>query len=185
MSLRIVSSGPDHRIPAWPGAVSRPWADLGEHHLELIVDDLAGRTCTLDRHQARWSFEMGEGRRIVLAAPWRIVADNRIMLGDFDEGRWFGMDERLDCARETGTLLSGARIEDLAIDACTGDLKLMFEGGKRIDVFNPSSGEDGWWLHCRIGTGWASVVGSGGGYIRVTAIQGEWPRRLPRASIML
>lgn len=128
---------------------------------------------------------MGQGRRIVLAAPWRIVADDRIVLGDFDEGRWFGLEERLDCARETETLLSGARIEDLAVDCRTGDLKLMFEGGRRIDVFNPSSGEDGWWLHCWLGLRWVSVIGSGGGYIRVAAMGSAQPRRPRRASIML
>jgi hypothetical protein len=55
------------------------------------------------------------------------------------------------------------------LDAETGDLRIIFDGDTRIDVFSYSSGYEGWdAYHTARGERWG-VVAMGGGEIAVVA----------------
>ncbi len=83
------------------------WADLDQTDLRHVEQDLAGRQCRMQANGRDWFLELGDDRRILVSAPWRIISDGRIAFGSEDEGKWFGLAEPLSGRLETGMLLTG------------------------------------------------------------------------------
>jgi hypothetical protein len=160
--------GSDRVGESWDGGDSLPWIDLDDRDVIQMIRDLKGRTCRIGRRGEDWIVTLTEGRRIVSAVPWRLVDGNRIVLGSVDEGRLFGLHEPVDCAREAQAMIENRTIDHVAICTYTADLTLMLTDGLRIDLFNHSSGTEGWRIRCRIRDRWATVIGSGGGHVRAS-----------------
>jgi hypothetical protein len=160
--------GSDGIDGSWNDGDRLPWIELDDQHLAAMVRDLKGRTCRIGRRGDDWSVTLTEGRRIESALPWRLVYGNRIVLGSIDEGRLFGLHEPVDCVREAQAMIESRTIDHVAICAHTADLTLILTDGLRIDLFNHSSGTEGWRIRCRIRDRWATVIGSGGGHIRAS-----------------
>ena len=50
----------------------------------------------------------------------------------------------MDGEARTNELLQGQKVVGVEVDAQTADLRVMFDGGARLDFFNNSSGYEGW-----------------------------------------
>ena len=130
----------------------------------MHVEWLVGQVCTRvhEHYTGNFTFEFSDGRAAVDCA-WRIVRDGRLALAHSDHGQQFGLPAPVDAVRQAMALLAGRPIRGGRIDMALGDVVLEFEGGVRLDVFNDSSGYEGWNMSGPNGT---SLVAASGGEVR-------------------
>jgi len=106
-----------------------------------------------------WRFEF-EGRTTLdVRCPWRIVASGRIAFGNDDHGQQFGLPNPLDGKREDERLLV-ASVAKVSLREQTGDLVLELEQGTSLEIFNSSSGYEGW--ECSTTDGLLAIAMGGG-----------------------
>jgi hypothetical protein len=105
---------------------------------------LRGRECRVTRREAGWSFDFGERLYLTASVPWRIVTAAGIAHGDEDDAQWFGLPQPVDGEQRTNALLKGQKVLSVGVDEQTADLRVVFDGGARLDLFNNSSGYEGW-----------------------------------------
>lgn len=109
-----------------------------------LASALHGRECRVERREADWNFNFGEHLNIAASVPWRVVTPDGIAHGAEDDGQWFGLPEPIDGEARTNALLRGQKVVGVELDGQTADLRIVFEGGARLDFFNNSSGYEGW-----------------------------------------
>jgi Family of unknown function (DUF6188) len=106
-----------------------------------------------------WRFEF-EGRTTLdVRCPWRIITDGGIALGNADHEQQFGLPKPVDAKLEAERLLL-ARVANVTLRERTADLVLELEGGTSLEVFNSSSGYEGW--ECTSTDGLLAVAMGGG-----------------------
>jgi hypothetical protein len=106
-----------------------------------------------------WRFEF-EGRTTLdVRCPWRIVAEGKIALGNADHERQFGLPKPVDAKLEAERLLA-TRVANVILRERTADLVLELERGTCLEVFNSSSGYEGW--ECSSTDGLLAVAMGGG-----------------------
>jgi hypothetical protein len=106
-----------------------------------------------------WHFGFTVGG-LAVQCPWRIVSSERVVLGSVDHKQWFGLPEPVDAVARASKLLEGKIVESVKIHDVTSDLTIQFTGDLRLEVFNNSSGYDGWQYGNRDGL---ELVAQGGG----------------------
>jgi hypothetical protein len=90
-----------------------------------------------------WRFEF-EGRTTLdVSCPWRILAKGRIALGNIDHEQQFGLPKSVDAKQEAERLLV-TPITEVTLRDQTADLILDLGQGTSLEVFNSSSGYEGW-----------------------------------------
>jgi len=104
---------------------------------------------------------------IAAFVPWRVVTADGIALGLEDDGQRFGLPRPLDGEARVNELLSGQRVSEIEVDAQTADLRVVFDGGARLDFFNNSSGYEGWQASVPIHGRVLTIVALGGGELAV------------------
>jgi hypothetical protein len=109
--------------------------------------------------EGMWYFGFTAGW-LGVGCSWRIVSGGRIVLGSVDHNQQFGLPEPVDAASGLRKLLEGKIVESVEIQDCTSDLMIQFTDGLRLDVFNNSSGYEGWQYGDRQGL---ELVAQGGG----------------------
>jgi len=105
----------------------------------------------------------GDRIGITVSVPWRIIQDGRIAFADSDDGQRFGLPEPINGEARANALINEMRVIDVEIDFLTADFHVRLEGETRIDVFNHSSGYEGWQGQYQSDTEGVSVIGLGGG----------------------
>lgn len=100
-----------------------------------------------------------ENYRINLSCPWRIVAGTKIQAADSDHGQQFGLPSPVDVCEKARLLLSGNHITGGQINTKTGDFVLEFDGKKRLEVFNNSSGYEAWSMQMPDGRSLIAISG--------------------------
>ena len=106
-----------------------------------------------------WKFDF-EGKTVLqVYCPWRIVNATGIALGNGDHDQKFGLPEAVDAREEAKRLLNSKAVK-LTVRAKTADLLIEFENGSQLEIFNASSGYEGW--ECSDTDG-LLVVARGGG----------------------
>jgi len=113
----------------------------------------------------------GEGLSISAPPPWRVVTPGGIAFGADDDGHQFGLPQPVDGEARTNELLKGQTVVELEVDDRTADLKIMFDGGARLDFFNNSSGYDGWQASVPVDGRELAIFAQGGG-----ALISWWPK---------
>ena len=124
---------------------------------------LQGRECRVIKREADWSFDFGDRLNIAASVPWRVVTPDGISHGDEDDGQWFGLPEPVNGEARANELLRGQRVAAVELDAQTADLRVVFDGGARLDFFNNSSGYEGWQASVPAGGKELTVIALGGG----------------------
>ena len=124
---------------------------------------LHGRECHVTRREADWSFDFGQRLNIAAEIPCRVVTADGIAHGVGDDGQWFGLAEPVDGEARTNDLLHGQKVVGVELDGQTADLRLVFDGGARLDFFNNSCGYEGWRASIPDGGKDLMVVALGGG----------------------
>jgi len=110
-----------------------------------------------------WRFEFDGRTTLDVRCPWRIVEKGLIALGNVDDGQQFGLPSPVDARGEAQRLLA-ERIVSVTIRDGTADLTLELEHGTQFEVFNSSSGYEGWECSNKDGL---LVVARGGGELAV------------------
>ena len=106
-----------------------------------------------------WRFEF-EGRTTLdVRCPWRILAKGRIALGNLDHEQQFGLPKQVDAKQEAERLLVSP-VTKVTLRDQTADLILELEQGTSLEVFNSSSGYEGW--ECSSTDGLLAVAMGGG-----------------------
>lgn len=108
-----------------------------------------------------WVFQFSGGITLRVAAPWRLVAAGSVALGWQDHDQQFGLPEHVDAPQRLRALIGTRTVVTASYDD-VGDLAIVFEGDGVLEVFNASSGYEGWTLH---GPGERWVVAQGGGCV--------------------
>jgi hypothetical protein len=129
---------------------------------------LIGRSCVVGRREHDWSFDLSGGIALAISAPWRIVSNGRIAVASEDDGQMFGLASPVDGETEACRLLSGKTITSAMLDRQTADLVLHFDAETRIDVFNDSTGYEGWQATYHIQDERRSLIALGGGEVMLT-----------------
>ena len=97
-----------------------------------------------------------------IASPWRLISDGRIALGWEDHGQLFGRSAPLDAPQIAASLIRETTVVEAEIDDSSGDLSILFENGRILQVFNGSCGYEGWQV---FGPGSRAVIAQGGGNV--------------------
>lgn len=124
---------------------------------------LVGRTCRLRRREADWAFDLENGVSLAVQCHWRLISSDKITVTDEDDGQKFGRPKPVDAERVANDLLTGTTIASARIDRVTADLCLRFNDGIRLEVFNNSSGYEGWQANFDHAGKTALIVALGGG----------------------
>ncbi len=130
-----------------------------------MTSSLLGKECEAiahDRDTHEWCFDFQGGLCLRVASPWRMMSDGRIAIGWQDDGQQFGLPAPIDAVEVINSLVRGRPVSDSTLDESSGDLSIVFEGGPVLQVFNSSSGYEGWQL---FGPGGKTLVGLGGGSV--------------------
>jgi len=147
----------------------RPHVILGVRHsgARRVVSEqihaLQGRQClavTFDEATEQWIFDFEHKAMLTVASPWRIIVGGRIRLGWRDHGQPFGLPSPVNGVSEATKFLGGVEVKSASVAAETSDLVISFVSGCRLEVFNGSSGYEGWTLNA---PGGERFVAQGGG----------------------
>lgn len=128
---------------------------------------LVGREVSIERREHDWLASLGAEDSIRVSAPWRIVANGRIAFADQDDGQKFGLQAPLDGEAEANTLVQCKAIKKAIVDRQTADLTLHLVDGTRVDIFNNSSGYEGWEAGLATPKGSMMLVALGGGDVSI------------------
>jgi hypothetical protein len=109
--------------------------------------------------EGQWHFGFTSGW-LMVGCVWRVVNGGRIVLGSEDHRQQFGLPAPVDAVSRILELLADKTVDSLQIDGLTSDLTIRFTGDVRIDIFNNSSGYEGWNYHGRNGL---ELIAQGGG----------------------
>lgn len=115
-----------------------------------------------DPDTSEWVFRFGPGVSLRVAAPWRIIGNGRIELGYEDHGQQFGRPRPVDGAVSAMQLLRGRPLNAFSIAATSADACIDFGDGCLLQIFNSSSGYEGWTLSDTSGR---QVIAQGGGTV--------------------
>jgi hypothetical protein len=154
--------------------------------LAELEQALKGRVCVVGRRQHDWTLSFGAGRQISISAAWRIVGGDGIAHADTDDGQRFGLHQAVDGEARSTALLKGRQVWAVEVDRTTADLCLRFDDGMRLDVFNNSTGYEGWQAEFPLGNQTVTLIGLGGGEVDFCLFEaGSRPvtltgQRLPR-----
>lgn len=110
-----------------------------------------------------WRFEFDGQTTLDVRCPWRIVEKGRIALGNADDGQQFGLSSKVDAKQEALKLLAD-RVARVLIREGIADLTLELERGTQLEIFNSSSGYEGWECSSKNGL---LLVAQGGGELGV------------------
>ena len=129
----------------------------------ILAAAISGRSCRVDKREGDWLFSFGEGLHIAVAAPWRIVTSIGIAYGHEDDGHKFGLPEPVNGELLANEFLDERTVISVEVEPQTADLSVIFDSGARIDIFNNSSGYEGWVANVRTGERAITIVALGGG----------------------
>lgn len=127
---------------------------------------VVGRSCRVERRETDWSFDLQDNNGFAVSCHWHLISPDGIALTEEDDGQRFGLPEPVDAESRANALLGGATVTSATVDGLTADICLRFSNDMRLDVFNNSSGYEGWqgsFLHEGKAT---SIIATGG----------RWPR---------
>jgi hypothetical protein len=139
-------------------------------YVAQLRESLLGLECRVERHDPDWFLRFAPDIWFVISCPWRVVAEGGIAFADEDHGQYFGLSQPVDGEERSNELLDGARVVDASISVETADVLIKLERGLRIEVFNNSSGYEGWNVSYPDpnGAGEVRLIGLGGGDIAIS-----------------
>ena len=116
-----------------------PWAK------EALV---GSRLQSVSRSEHSWSFAFAPGCGIETDSFWRIRSDGGILVTNEDDGQRFGLPEPVDAADRAVKRLKAA-VAEVELVPDTSDLRIVFEDGAILEVFNTSCGYESWQLYSK------------------------------------
>jgi hypothetical protein len=114
----------------------------------------------LDTMTAEWVFDFGDGYGLQVASPWRMLVHGAISLGPRDHLQQFGLSRAINVEVAVWDLVRDRIVREASAAVGSADLVIDFGDGIRLEVFNDSSGYEGWILNAPDGR---VLVAQGGG----------------------
>ena len=164
--VRLVSPTELHVI-ATPGRVERScqmtWHNQNADMPALLfhLHEQTISSVIFDDETYEWVFAFTGGRTLRLSSHWRLASANQIVVGSEDEGQRFGLDTEVDVKQRIAATVGSKEVTAASVDE-HADLEVRFGTDVKLQVFNGSSGHEGWQL---LGPGKRYVVGQGGGSV--------------------
>jgi hypothetical protein len=90
-----------------------------------------------------WQFCFTAGDLLV-ECPWKAVEAGSVVLASGDHQQKYGLPEPIDAPSRIRELLKDRIVVGIKIDNVTSDLSVIFTRDFRFEVFNDSSGYEGW-----------------------------------------
>jgi hypothetical protein len=115
----------------------------------------------LDGDTQEWVFSFSGQLSLRIASPWRMVSDERIVVGFEDDGHQFGLKAPMDAEERIRQSVQSKEVTAATFNQY-GDLEVRFGRDSTLQVFNHSAGYEGWQLH---GPGNRYIVAQGGGRV--------------------
>ena len=140
---------------------------MSDDPLSTFARALHGQTCAVGKRDYDWALDFGDQSSIGVSVPWRIVSGGAIAFADSDDGQKFGLPEPIVGATRANTILTDRRVTSVEVDPLTADLHVYFDEETRIDVFNHSSGYEGWHASYPSDRGRMEIIGLGGGRLAI------------------
>ena len=133
-----------------------------------LSEALLGLPCTRIEHPSDWFWQIGFGDNIVvfgIESPWRLLFQGSIAFGDEDQGQRFGLPEPVDGPARCLEILKATHVTSAGIREGVGDLTITFDNGAMLEIFNHSSGYEGW--SCTFEK--LNIIALGGGELAISA----------------
>jgi hypothetical protein len=140
---------------------------MSDDILSAFEDAFRNQGCSVTRRENDWVFNFGDSGALAVTAPWRLVHSGRIAHAAEDDGQRFGLPHPVDGEARANGLLEEKQLRHMELDRVTADLHLHFDGDTRLDVFNNSSGYEGWQATFYVSGYGISVIGMGGGDVSI------------------
>ena len=111
----------------------------------MSLDRLHGTVCTrlYQHYPGNFTFEF-EGAALAVDCLWRIMAEGKVVLTSRDHDQQFGVPAAVDVCADAVLRLQGHRVVDVWLDEKSADLRVIFEGGQRLEILTDSSGYEPW-----------------------------------------
>ena len=87
--------------------------------IELMLRSLQGASLKCLEHPAEGLWHMDFAAGLTTECPSRIIASNKVALGDSDHGQKLGLPEPIDDPSATLRLLAGTTLQEIEIDSVT------------------------------------------------------------------
>jgi hypothetical protein len=116
---------------------------------------------TFDGDTETWVFAFSGAVVLSVRTPWRVRTAAEVIVGWRDDGQKFGRETPKDAAAEVKAAVEGSTVASADARDGTGDLAVHFANGTVLEVFNDSSGYEGWQLDHPGG----STIALGGGQV--------------------
>ncbi len=126
------------------------------------VRGLAFEDVVYDAETHEWVFRFGRDTSLRVAAPWRITGSGRIELSHEDHGQRFGLPRPVDGIATAMALLGGRRVNEFSVASLSADATIDLGDGYQLQIFNSSSGYEGWTLS---DVGGRQIIAQGGGHL--------------------
>ncbi len=138
---------------------------MSADYLHLLQAAPLGRSCVIERREHDWAFDFGDGVGMAVSVPWRIVTAHGVELTDADDGQLFGLPAPVDVESKANELVRGRRVTSFDVELKTADVRVTLEGDVALQLFNNSSGYEGWQATFTDDGKTITAVGMGGGDI--------------------
>jgi len=138
-----------------------------EGRLAAFESAFVGRHCSVARRETDWAFSFGEAEWLNAECAWRLVTAKGIAMAGADDQQMFGLGAPFDVEASANTLLRGKSVLGATVDGITADLRIQFEGELRLELFNSSSGYEGWQAGFSHDGVRATLVALGGGGFQI------------------
>lgn len=124
------------------------------------IEWLIGKRCTgvTMRDATSYTFTFGEAQ-LVAATLWRIRTDGQLRLTSLDHGQQYGLPGVIDAAREAMDLLAGRSVVSGNVIEWSGDVLIVFDGDRTLQLLTDSTGYEAWELR---GPGVHVIAAAGG-----------------------
>jgi len=136
---------------------------MSNEQLAAFEQAVVGRSCTVTRRDHDWWFAFERDDGIAVSTPWRFVSRGVIALTDSDDKQWFGLSAPIDAEVRANSLLNGRKVVGVKVDAATADLCVWFSDDLKLDLFNNSSGYEGWEAKFTHNENVINIIALGGG----------------------
>lgn len=127
-----------------------------------------GRECTEVLHREYdWVFSFENTGTVTCECPWRIVCNDYIALANIDDGQLFGLKVPVDGPAKAKELVAGKKVVSVQVAPISSDLTVSFERETILELFNHSSGYEGWQATAQNASGSYLVIAMGGGRLAI------------------
>ncbi|NPD68709.1 hypothetical protein HN018_13140 [Lichenicola cladoniae] len=154
-------------MPIAARAVGCDYLAMNRDYLLEFEAILVGQECAISRREHDWLFALSGDGDLAVSVPWRVVSQGCIEFGSEDHGHLFGLSVPVDGEEMCRKLIGNRLVTSARVDRQTADLTLHFGSTIRIDIFNNSSGYEGWDAGVDAGSESMRVIALGGGNVAV------------------